>query len=309
MSSEYLDLAYTGKNQWWRYLAGILLIMGLWIGVAIAVFEMFGELAQIAQRTSDPALRRAIEAVMTDRFTEYVVINLGHIAILVALIVAVRLIHRRRFLSLITPGRSINWTRIGWGFAVYFALAVVLTIIDYALDPLVYRMTDHPVRVLAHAPIVIVLTPLQTTAEELLFRGYLMQGAGLITRRLWFPAALTSLIFMVLHLANPEVEHGFLAACTYYFGIAFLLALVTTLSNSLELAIGAHAAINLFAALLVNYSDSALTVESFFFSTELHLGANLVALAIMAVVSYLFFFSSWKPSFIGTYSPTERDTV
>lgn len=307
MSYEYLDLAYTGKNQWWRYLAGVLFIVGLWIGVAVTIFAGFNALAQVARQTPDPALKRAIETVMADPFTEYVVMNLGHIAILVALMIAVRLIHRRRFLSLITPGQSIKWKRIGWGFAVYFVLAAVLTLIDYALDPSVYRMTEHPARVLARAPAVLVLTPLQTTAEELLFRGYLMQGAGLVTRRFWFPAALTSFIFMVLHLANPEVEHGFLAACTYYFGIAFLLGMITILSNSLELAIGAHAAINLFAALLVNYSDSALTVESLFFSTELHLGANLVALAIMAVVSYLFFFSSWKPTSIGAYSSEETD--
>lgn len=309
MSSQYLDLVYTGRNQWWRYLAGVLLIVGLWFGTAVATYRALGMLAQMARHTSDLALRRAIEAIMADPFTEYVAINLGHIAILLGLILTVCLIHKRRFISLITHAHSVRWKRIGWGFAVYFILAAVLTALDYAVYPSVYRATAHPFRVLIHAPAVMVLTPLQATAEEMLFRGYLMQGAGLITRRFWFPAVLTSAIFMTLHLANPEVEHGAIAACTYYFGIAFLLAFITIRSNSLELAIGAHAAINLFSALLVNYSDSALAVESFFFSTELHLGANLAALGVMAVVSYVFFFTSLRPSSLAAHASTEVDRV
>jgi membrane protease YdiL (CAAX protease family) len=290
MASQYLDLACSGKNQWWRYLAGISFITGLWIAAGIGFYGFLGFLMETAHQSPYPTVRNALTAVASDRFTEYVVLNLGHVVLLVGLIIAVRFIHKRRFLSLITPQQKLDWKRIRWGFAVYFALSAGMTLIDYALDPSGYSTTRHPVQVLIHAPVVLVLTPIQTTTEELLFRGYLMQAAGLITRRFWFPAAMTSLLFLVLHLANPEVQHGVAAASLYYFGIAFLFAAVTVKSNSLELAIGAHAAINLFAALLVNYSDSALEIESVFFSNEVNLTANLVALVIMAVVSYLLFF-------------------
>lgn len=290
MSSQYLDLACSGRNEWWRYLAGILLIAGLWIAAGIGLYGFLALLAETAHQSSYPAVRETLSAAARDRFTEYIVLNLGHVALLVALAIAVRLIHNRRFLSLITPQHKLNWKRIGWGFAVYFALSGVMTVTDYALDPSGYSMTQNPGRVLIHAPLVLVLTPIQTTTEELLFRGYLLQAIGLISTRFWLPAVTTSLLFLLLHLANPEVQHGIAAASLYYFGIAFLFAAITMKSNSLELAIGAHAAINLFAALLVNYSDSVLEVESVFFSNEVNLGANLVALALMAVVSYLLFF-------------------
>lgn len=290
MSSEYLDLACSGKNEWWRYLAGISLIIGLWVAAGIGLYGFLGFLAEMARQSSYPAVRETLSAVARDRFVEYIVLNLGHVAILVALTIAVRFIHKRRFLSLITPRQQLNWNRIGWGFAVYFGLSTLMTVLDCALDPSGYSMTRHPVRVLVHAPVVLVLTPIQTTTEELLFRGYLLQATGLMSRRFWFPAVITSLLFLVLHLANPEVQHGMAAASLYYFGIAFLLAAITMKSNSLELAIGAHAAINLFAALLVNYSDSVLEIESVFFSNEVNLEANLVALALMALFSYLLFF-------------------
>lgn len=290
MSSQYLDLACSGKNEWWRYLASILLITGIWIAAATGLYGFLGFLAETAQESSHPALRSTVSALARDRSTEYIVLNLGHVTLLVALTIAVRFIHKRRFLSLITPQHKLDWKRIGWGFAVYFAISTVMTVIDYALDPSGYSMTQNPGRVLVHAPLVLVLTPIQTTTEELLFRGYLLQATGLISRRFWLPAVITSLLFLVLHLANPEVQHGMAAASLYYFGIAFLLAAITMKSNSLELAIGAHAAINLFAALFVNYSDSVLEVESVFFSNEVNLESNLVALALMALASYLFFF-------------------
>ncbi|MBM3301071.1 MAG: CPBP family intramembrane metalloprotease [Deltaproteobacteria bacterium] len=148
-------------------------------------------------------------------------------------------------------------------------------------------MTHNPMRALVLAPVVLVLTPIQTTTEELLFRGYLLQAAGLVSRRFGFPAMLSSLLFMLPHLANPEVAHGLPAVAAYYFAIGFLFCVVTIKSNSLELVIGAHAAVNLFAALVVNYSDSALETESVFFCTETDPVVAVTSLVIIGAIFYV----------------------
>ena len=54
--------------------------------------------------------------------------------------------------------------------------------------------------------ITLVLMPIQTTTEELIFRGYLMQGFALLAKNRWFPLVMTSVIFGSMHIANPEVE-------------------------------------------------------------------------------------------------------
>jgi membrane protease YdiL (CAAX protease family) len=91
-----------------------------------------------------------------------------------------------------------------------------------------------------------------TSAEELLFRGYLLQALGLRTRRTWLLVGISALVFGAMHMANTEVGAGPALIFTYYVGFGAFLALITLRDNRLELAIGAHAANNLFVALVVN---------------------------------------------------------
>ncbi len=87
--------------------------------------------------------------------------------------------------------------------------------------------------------------------EEYLFRGYLMQGIGVLAKNRWVPLILTSFTFGLLHLANPEVEKLGNIIMIYYIGTGFLLGIMTLMDEGLELALGFHAGNNLIAALLV----------------------------------------------------------
>jgi hypothetical protein len=60
-------------------------------------------------------------------------------------------------------------------------------------------------------------------------------------------------------LANPEVEAGFLLVALYYFGFGAFLAWVSLRDGTLELAFGAHAANNLYGAVVLSFEGSALT--------------------------------------------------
>ena len=43
------------------------------------------------------------------------------------------------------------------------------------------------------------LTPLQATGEEFMFRGYLLQALGSLSRRVWVPVVLSGLVFGIFH--------------------------------------------------------------------------------------------------------------
>ncbi|HEY9295299.1 MAG TPA: CPBP family intramembrane glutamic endopeptidase, partial [Phormidium sp.] len=117
----------------------------------------------------------------------------------------------------------------------------------------------------------------------------LMQTAGLITRIVSIPVLVSSLIFAVLHLGNPEVKSSFFILAIFYFGLSLFLAIITVKDNSLELALGVHAANNLFTVLLVNPTNSALPAYSVFNYT-LNPGYTLVSSAIAAIIFYIIFF-------------------
>ena len=65
------------------------------------------------------------------------------------------------------------------------------------------------------------LIPIQTSTEELLFRGYLLQGFGVLFKNRWLPLILTSVLFVGLHYANPEVDQFGLGIMFYYIGTGF----------------------------------------------------------------------------------------
>lgn len=75
----------------------------------------------------------------------FTLINSQFLFWLLGLYVAVRFIHKRKFTSLITPNRKIDWKRIGFGFLTYFVILSMTTIIDCLLNPGNYSFNDSRV--------------------------------------------------------------------------------------------------------------------------------------------------------------------
>ena len=67
-----------------------------------------------------------------------------------------------------------------------------------------------------------------------------------------------------MHLGNPEVEKLGYGIMVYYIGTGFFLGIITLMDEGLELALGFHAANNLFGALLVTADWQAFSVESLY---------------------------------------------
>src|SRR5207249_4454247 len=115
----------------------------------------------------------------------------------------VRLIHGRPAASLVAAGRLIRWGRLAQGFAGWFVVGAAVTVLEGLLFPGRYSLTLDLESLLPFAVVAVLLFPLQSSAEELFFRGYLLQGLALRVRSRLLLALLTGLIFALLHLANP----------------------------------------------------------------------------------------------------------
>jgi hypothetical protein len=160
-------------------------------------------------------------------------------------------------------------------------------VVEYLINPEIYTIVFNPGRFFLFALVVLLLTPMQTTAEELLFRGYLLQATGHLGRNFWLLALVNGILFMVPHLGNPELVASAILLPLFYLSIGAFFAFITLRDNSAELAIGAHAANNLYSALFANYANSALQTESIFLITELDAVYALISFWVMAVIFYL----------------------
>ena len=144
-------------------------------------------------------------------------------------------------------------------------------------------------------PLALVVTAIQTTTEELFFRGYIVQGASLIWSNRMFLAIVSAVIFTLPHATNPESQEGgwigmFLG---YFVGTGLLYAIVSLIDGTTELAIGAHFANNIAYFLLFNWSGSFFAAPALFSISEYHARfydiISLVLIPVFLAIAYKVF--------------------
>lgn len=217
-----------------------------------------------------------------------------------------KLVHPQSIRSLTTSRSRIDWKRVVFSFGIWSLITVGLTVLDYWTSPGDYTLNFQWDAFWKLALIAILLIPLQTSFEEYLFRGHMMQGLGIIFRNRWVPLMATSIIFGMMHLGNPEVETLGYGIMVFYIGTGFFLGILTLMDEGLELALGFHAANNLVTALLVTSEWTAFQTDSILRDVaEPGLDWDAYALLIVVFPLLLYFFgkkykwSNWKERLTG----------
>jgi membrane protease YdiL (CAAX protease family) len=90
-----------------------------------------------------------------------------------------------------------------------------------------------------YAVVIVATTPFQAMAEEVMFRGYLMQAFGTVVRQVWFPIIATAVIFALFH----GVQNPWLFGSRLVFGL--LAGVLVWRTGGLESAIAIHIVNNL----------------------------------------------------------------
>lgn len=293
---NYIQQAYRGELGLWKYLIIPIIFFGL-MGlnfVAIVVLDLDVE----------GIIRQEIAEKGKNRF---LIESLFPFAIGLAMVFLwVKYIHRQSITSLTTSRKKIDWKRIFFSFSLWTVITVVLLGVDYVISPENYQWNFELVPFLTLAAIAIILVPIQTSFEEYFFRGYLMQGLGVAFKYKWVPLFLTSTIFGLLHLGNPEVAKLGNLIMVYYIGTGFFLGIMTLMDEGLELALGFHASNNLITALLVTADWTAFQTNSVFKDvSDPTLGLDVLIPVCVVFPILLFIFSkkygwkNWKGKLFG----------
>ncbi|MCJ7534469.1 MAG: CPBP family intramembrane metalloprotease [Anaerolineales bacterium] len=291
VESSFLDEATQGNSSVWRYILGTLTILFIWLiigGIATAVLLIaLGifqglELMDLTQLIFDPSLLGYIPY--------YLVLNFGFFFFFFGIWLSVRLIHGRPLRSLVTGKSSVSWRRMGIGFITWAALLGIGTLVEYLVSPETFTVTFDARVFIPFAFLAILITPLQTTAEELFFRGYLVQAGSLISRNWIFLSIWSGVLFALPHITNPEVASNFGAVLFTYFVLGAFLAWISLKDGTIELAIGVHAANNLMAGLLVTFPESVLPTPAILTTTHFDPVFSLIGELIMCALFYVVVF-------------------
>ena len=133
--------------------------------------------------------------------------------------------------------------------------------------------------------------------------------------RSFTPLFLTSVIFGLLHGANPEVEKLGWIMMIYYIGTGLLLGVFALMDEGIELSLGFHAANNIIAAVLVTSNWAAFQTDALFIDIaeptvdfEFFLPFILFYPIVVFVFSKKYGWTNWKEKLFGTVrKPIEFD--
>lgn len=259
----YIKQVFKVENDWWLYLIGVIIVgISTVIGSiphTIALFSVaFSENADMSSIQEDPyALMSLIDSNL-NLFLMLLSFAIG----LLALLFVVKFIHKQTINSLTTSRKKIDWSRFWFSFILWGFVTVIFIVIEFLSSPENYVLNFDLIPFLVLFSIAVIMVPLQTSFEEYLFRGYLMQGLGVLSKNRWVPLFITSIAFGLLHIANPEIEKIGYILLIHYIGTGFLLGIMTLMDEGLELALGFHAANNLIASLLLTADWTAFQTNS-----------------------------------------------
>lgn len=314
----YIAQAFNVLHEWWRYLVGlIIVIVAVTIGqipLTIAIFYKAFQNGD-AMAAMDQSKMLSLLEPNLNLFLMLLSFGVG----LLGLFFVAKYLHKQSITHLTTSRKKIDWKRFWFIFFVWGIISSGFVLVDYFSTPDDYVYNFKLVPFLILCVIAIIFVPLQTSFEEYLFRGYLMQGIGVVVKNKWVPLLVTSLIFGLLHIANPEVEKLGYTIMVYYIGTGLFLGIMTLMDEGLELSLGFHAANNLFTALLVTADWTAFQTHSIFKDmsdpsemalSEIFVPVFVVFPILLFILSKIYKWTDWKEKLFGkVIEPSKEDTL
>ncbi len=293
---KFLSIAKTGNNNFLLYVGMIVFVyVGMYLGSLPTAMVLLKSIKNNPDLGSEDL---AAFNSNPDFLAFGIDPNLGFLLLLLSFVLGFfvlfflfPLIHKRPFKTLITPTEKIDFGRIIFGFIIWLLIGCVIELSQYYLHPESFSFNFELKKFIPLLLLSLLILPIQTSLEELIFRSYLFQGIGNINLKMnakliiiiaWI---ITSVLFGAIHGSNPEVQSfGIVPMMFYYIGAGLFLGLLTIWDDRLELALGVHAATNFVGAVLVGYDGAAIQTESLFKTSEINVIHMTIGFYLGAVI-------------------------
>lgn len=306
----FLEQGIKPENKFWKYLLGsVFIISASFVGqlpITAAVFYK-----TFTQHVAFPTTNEGIMNMFESNTTLFLVM-ISFVFAFAGIYFVVKFIHHQTLLSVTTSRSKVDWKRIWFSFFLWSFFSLVSFLFVYLRAPEQFVLQFKLVPFLILVILGCILIPIQTTTEEYVFRGYLMQGFANLAQNSWFPLLMTSIIFGSMHWTNPEVGKMGNIIMIYYIGTGLFLGVITLMDEGMELALGFHAANNLVGALLVTSDWTVFQTNSIFKDlSEPSAGIDVILPVVVIYPILLFIFSkkygwtNWKEKLTGNIKYVE----
>ena len=246
--SHYLQWARRGKPDFFRYLAGALLVL------SISLF--FGQIFSVVGALLIPSQSVAATIVKTTFF--------GFIVSFLLIPLVPALLNRRPSWSIAMPARKFEVTHLALGAGIAIVTMVVLNLVGYLLDPGAYRFAGFdPGSWIPMLLIAAVAFFVQVSTEEMVYRGYLAQFVAAFTRSPLLILGIPALIFALPHFGNIAGTSGLLGVLPYIL-MGLMFGLLAWRSGSLWMSAGVHLGNNWFITMFVGNAAETIPKVSLF---------------------------------------------
>lgn len=290
----FIEQAKDGRKNWWKYLVGIVLVFLGWqvIGAIPLMSVLFSKIHSLYQLEK---LQNPIEIANYLGAVPFLILTLLMFVFgLLALWFWIRYGHKRKFRSLVSLGRT-NYKKIFSAFLITMIYNGIFLIFAYFNSPDSFQWHFDLWSFLILFLICVFLLPFQTSFEEILFRGYLLQWLVVLLRNKYLPLLITSVLFGLLHFFNPEVDELGWLSMIYYIGFGLFMGLITIMDDGLELAIGFHWATNFIGFCFVSNDWGVIQTQTIIKNTaEPSLFMDMLLPTALLPVVYLIFSKMYK---------------
>lgn len=289
---NFIQEGYKGKNDWWMYIITLFIVfvatqLGSLPLAAAALMQVDGDMQKFQSAAETAFLNIGMDSNL------YLFLMILSFAFgLLALYICVTTFHRKKWKNIITTRGKIDWNRFFYGALLWGGFSVVFIFIGMAIHPENFIWNFKPIPFVILLFVSFLFLPFQTSTEEILFRGYFMQGLGLLLKSRWIPLLITSLMFGLLHGANPEIDKLGQEVLIFYVLTGLFFGVVTLLDDGLELAMGMHAINNIIAAFLVTTDWMVFRTDALFIDkTEPTIGWEMIVPVVIIYPLLLVIFS------------------
>jgi len=284
-----------GRPRLWRWIVGTIAIVVAWqalgLVLTVALARYFDYDLELLFSVDDADLAKVREL---PAWSTGATVLISFVPLFIATLLAYRYLLKRPLKQLFTSAEKYSWRKTWIGFAALSVISLAFGLGDFIINNDDYTWSWDASAFLPYLLICLTLLPIQTTAEELFFRGWLQQWLDNGKKRQWSVSLLSGAFFALPHMANPEVAGNQLYLPIISYGATgFMLAWVTYRDKGLELAIGAHFANNLLAGLLVSSKDSALPSVTLYVTPEVPWGPAAVISVVMVPI-FIWLTKKWS---------------
>lgn len=285
---NHLESSFSGKNAFWRYLIMVLVIFAatntigaLPLLLAIGI-KAVSDPDVITEISADPS---SLAPLGLDQNVNLILTVFPFIIGILAFFVLIKPLNNRTFKSVINGTSSFRWNRFISSALIWLTLSAIYLFVCIKTNPSNFSLNNATITLLPLIIVAFVLIPFQASFEEILFRGYLMQGFTVLLKNRIFSLVITSVLFGLMHGLNPEVEtFGFWTMMPQYILFGLIFGIITVLDDGIEAAMGAHTANNIFLIVMNTNESSALQSDALFRQHNIYPWTEFTALLIMGIL-------------------------